>query len=57
MANDNIDISMQTSNKIDDYLNDDISHVITVCDHAHEIVQYFQKKLILLTKTLKILQK
>ena len=44
MANDNIDISMQTSNKINDYLNDNISHVITVCDHANENCPIFPKK-------------
>ena len=44
MSKDNIDISRQTSNKIDDYLNKDITHVITVCDHAQENCPIFPRK-------------
>ena len=36
MLKDHIDISSQTSNKIDEYINENITHVITVCDHANE---------------------
>ena len=34
MSKDNIDISDHSSNTIDEYLEKDITHVITVCDHA-----------------------
>ena len=44
MSNDNIDISNQTSNTIDEYINENISHVITVCDHAHENCPVYLKK-------------
>lgn len=41
---DEIDISKHTSNKIEDYLNCGITHVITVCDHANEHCPIFPKK-------------
>ena len=44
MSLDNIDISHHSSNTIDEYLNKDISHVITVCDHAQESCPIFLKK-------------
>ena len=44
MSKDNIDISSHTSNNIDEYLNKDISHVITVCDHANESCPIYFKK-------------
>ena len=44
MSKDNIDISFQTSNTIEEYLNQEISHVITVCDHAYENCPFYLKK-------------
>ena len=44
MSKDNIDISDHSSNTIDEYLEKDITHVITVCDHAHESCPIFLKK-------------
>ena len=44
MSKDNIDISNHSSNTIDEYLNKEISHVITVCNHAHESCPIFFKK-------------
>ena len=44
MSKDNIDISSHSSNTIDEYLNKDISHVITVCDHANESCPIYFKK-------------
>ena len=44
MLKDHIDISSQTSNKIDEYINENITHVITVCDHANESCPVFLKK-------------
>ena len=35
MLEDNVDISNHTSNKIEEFLHKNISHVITVCDHAN----------------------
>jgi arsenate reductase len=36
MKADGIDISMQTSNNVQEYLGRDFDYVITVCDHARE---------------------
>jgi len=36
MKEDGIDISEQTSNKVDEYRNIEFNFVITVCDHAKE---------------------
>ena len=36
MSNDDIDISFNTSNHIDEYLSIDFDYIITVCDHAKE---------------------
>jgi arsenate reductase len=36
MSKDGIDISNHTSNTLEEYTNTEISHVITVCDHANE---------------------
>jgi arsenate reductase (thioredoxin) len=44
MSKDGIDISYHSSNTIDEYLNKEITHVITVCDHAHESCPIFLKK-------------
>jgi len=43
MQLDNIDISNHQSDLIDDYLNKDITHVLTVCDHANEVCPVFPK--------------
>ena len=40
MSKDNIDISNHSSNTIYEYLDKDITHVITVCDHANETCPY-----------------
>lgn len=44
MSKDNIDISNHSSNTIGEYLNKEITHVITVCDHANESCPVFLKK-------------
>ena len=44
MAKDGIDISNHTSNTIEEYKNTEISHVITVCDHANESCPIYLKK-------------
>jgi arsenate reductase len=44
MQEDNIDISMHTSNRIDEYSNIDFDFVITVCDNAKERCPYFPTK-------------
>ena len=44
MANDGIDISNHTSNTLEEYKNTEISHVITVCDHANENCPVYLKK-------------
>jgi arsenate reductase len=36
MKEDNIDIAYQTSNNINEYMNIEFDHVITVCDNAKE---------------------
>jgi len=41
MKEDGIDISMHTSNNIDEYLSVDFAFVITVCDNAKERCPYF----------------
>lgn len=41
MAEDGLDISVQTSNHIDEYRNIDFDFVITVCDNARERCPYF----------------
>ncbi|MBG9374640.1 arsenate reductase ArsC [Panacibacter sp. DH6] len=41
MQEDGIDISMHTSNHIDEYRNIDFDFVITVCDNAKERCPYF----------------
>lgn len=42
MAEDHIDISGQTSNRVDEYQHISFDHVITVCDHANERCPLFQ---------------
>ena len=44
MHEDNIDISMQTSNNIDEYRGIEFDFVITVCDHAKERCPFFPNK-------------
>ena len=44
MKIDRIDISGQTSNNINEYLNMDFDFVITVCDNAKESCPYFPTK-------------
>jgi arsenate reductase len=41
MAEDGIDISLHTSNHVDEYRNIDFDYVITVCDHAKERCPWF----------------
>ncbi|SEW44107.1 arsenate reductase ArsC [Chitinophaga arvensicola] len=41
MAEDGIDISMHTSNHINEYQGIDFDYVITVCDHAKERCPFF----------------
>ncbi len=41
MAEDGLDISSQTSNHLDEYLQMDFDFVITVCDHASEVCPVF----------------
>lgn len=41
MREDGLDISAQTSNKIDEYFNIDFDFVITVCDSAKERCPFF----------------
>lgn len=41
MAEDGVDISNHTSNHVDEYVNLNFSHVITVCDHANEVCPVF----------------
>tara|TARA_B110001452_G_scaffold79970_1_gene65395 strand:- start:801 stop:1226 length:426 start_codon:yes stop_codon:yes gene_type:complete len=44
MAKDGIDISNHTSNTLEEYKNTEISHLITVCDHANESCPVYLKK-------------
>jgi len=44
MAEDGVDISMHTSNHIDDYRDVNFDYVITVCDHARESCPWFPAK-------------
>ena len=44
MSQDGIDISNHTSNTLEEYTNTEISHVITVCDHANESCPVYLKK-------------
>ncbi len=41
MQEDNVDISMHTSNNVNEYLEIDFDLVITVCDNAQENCPYF----------------
>jgi len=41
MAEVGIDISLNQTNHVDEYLNDDFDYVITVCDHARETCPVF----------------
>ena len=44
MKEDGIDISAQTSNKIEEYYNINFDYVITVCDNAKENCPFFPSK-------------
>jgi arsenate reductase len=44
MQEDNIDISLHTSNNIEEYYSVDFDFVITVCDNAKEACPYFPTK-------------
>ena len=44
MFKDGIDITNHTSNSLEEYINTEISHVITVCDHAKESCPVYIKK-------------
>lgn len=44
MKEDDIDISLQTSNHVYEYKNIEFDFVITVCDHAKENCPYFPTK-------------
>lgn len=44
MQEDDIDISHQTSNNVEEYRHIDFDFVITVCDHARERCPYFPTK-------------
>jgi arsenate reductase (thioredoxin) len=44
MAEDGIDISGHTSNNVNEYLEVDFTHIITVCDHAQERCPVFSGK-------------
>lgn len=44
MKEDGIDISLQTSNHIDEFMNIDFDFVITVCDNARESCPLFNSK-------------
>mgnify|MGYP001167752901 CR=1 FL=1 len=40
MMDDGIDISMNSSNNIDEYMSINFDYIITVCDHANENCQF-----------------
>jgi|GEM_PF-99402 len=44
MKADGIDISMHTSNHVDEYKNINFDYIITVCDHAHENCPFIPSK-------------
>jgi arsenate reductase len=44
MKEDGLDISNQTSNNINEFINIDFDFVITVCDHANERCPFFPSK-------------
>lgn len=45
MAEDHIDISRNTSNNVDEYINIPFDYLITVCDNANENCPYFPGKM------------
>ena len=45
MAEVGINISNHTSNLVDEFLNDGVTHLISVCDHAIETCPVFPKKI------------
>lgn len=45
MAEDHIDISLHTSNNVDEYINIPFDYLITVCDNANENCPYFPGKM------------
>jgi len=40
MKDDGVDISSNTSNNVNEYLDIDFDFIVTVCDHAHENCPY-----------------
>ncbi len=44
MKEDQIDISMHTSNHVDEYADIDFDYIITVCDHANENCPFIPSK-------------
>lgn len=44
MKKDGVDISMNTSNHIDEYMDVEFDYIITVCDNAKERCPYFPSK-------------
>lgn len=44
MAGDGIDISHNTSNHVDEYMDVEFDYIITVCDNARENCPYFPSK-------------
>jgi arsenate reductase len=44
MLADGIDISLHTSNNVNEYLTKDFDYIITVCDHAKENCPYIPSK-------------
>jgi len=44
MKEDKIDINQHTSNHVNEYMNVEFDHIITVCDYAKENCPYFPSK-------------
>ena len=44
MKEDKIDISQHTSNHVNEFMNVEFDHIITVCDYAKENCPYFPSK-------------
>ncbi len=57
MAEDGIDISLHTSNNVNEYKDIDFDYVITVCDNAKERCPYFLQGLSNSMRIFRILQR